>query len=854
MKPIHTFITTPSLPVPLERLRDLAYNLYWAWDHDAITLFRELDIELWEKSGHNPVLMLGMIDQKKLETAAADEGFLVQLQRIIQNFTAYMATDSTWFSREHGTIKTPLVAYFSAEFGITECLSVFAGGLGVLAGDHLKSASDLGIPLVGVGLLYQQGYFRQYLNEAGWQQEQYENNDFYTLPLTLERDAAGKPLTVDLPYPGRTVVAQIWRVQVGRVALYLLDTNVSPNAPEDRSITHQLYGGDNEMRLKQEIALGIGGYRALKKLQITPAVYHMNEGHSAFLGLERLRRLMDTEKLTFHEAWEAASAGLVFTTHTPVPAGQDYFPPELMDRYFGSFYPIFGLSRKDFLAMGRQDPENDHEPFCMTIFALRMAAHSNGVSRLHGDVSRKMWQGIWPNLPVDEVPITHVTNGVHFLSWISREMKQLYDRHLGLEWRRSPAKAEVWHNAEHIAPSELWYCHRRRKERLVTFARRKLRKQLEQRGAPQHELEAADDALDPNILTIGFARRFATYKRATLLLRDPERLAKLLNDVEHPIQIIFAGKAHPKDDPGKELIQKIVALARQERFRRRLVFIEDYDVASARYLVQGCDVWLNTPLRPREASGTSGMKAAANGVLNLSILDGWWDEAYVPEVGWAIGHRESYEKQEYQDQVEAENLYDLLEQEVIPTFYNRSADGLPRQWIARMKACIEKLCYFFNTHRMVQDYTEAFYLSTAAQYQSLTANNLAKARKLAEWKTKLYKHWSQIRVEVLDATPKADLQVGKRFDVRARVHLGGLKPEDVAVELYLGRVDANQDFVEARAIPMESTGVDQEWVYVYEANDITCDRSGKHGYTIRVLPRHPDLKKRFLPGLIVWAT
>ncbi|MEJ2738084.1 MAG: alpha-glucan family phosphorylase, partial [Anaerolineae bacterium] len=642
MKPIHTFLAVPSLPAPLEPLRELASNLRWAWNHETIELFRRLDSDLWETTGHNPLLMLGTIDQGTLEAAASDEGFLAQLARIDLELEVYKDGASTWFQRAHGPVQAPLVAYFSAEFGVTECLSIFAGGLGVLAGDHLKSASDLGVPLIGVGLLYQQGYFRQYLNEAGWQQEAYEDNDFHNLPLTLQRRPDGTPVTVEIPHPGRKVIAQVWRAQVGRVPLYLLDTNIPGNRPQDRDITDQLYGGDREMRIKQEMVLGIGGYRALEALGLEPTVYHMNEGHSAFLALERIRRLMETRGLPLADAREAASAGLVFTTHTPVKAGHDYFSPDLMNRYFADYARALGLSRQDFLALGRRNPANDGEEFCMTILALRLAAYSNGVSRLHGQVSRRMWQGLWPGVPEDEIPIGHVTNGVHFQSWISREMKELYDRYLGPRWREELADQTVWQQADHIAAEELWRTHERRRERLVAFCRRRLRDQLRRRGAPQAAIEAADEVLDPEALTIGFARRFATYKRATLLLSDRERLARILNDPDRPVQIIFAGKAHPRDDAGKELIRQIVELARQEAFRRRLVFLEDYDMAVARYLVQGVDVWLNTPLRLQEASGTSGMKATANGVLNLSVLDGWWDEAYRPEVGWAIGRKETY--------------------------------------------------------------------------------------------------------------------------------------------------------------------------------------------------------------------
>jgi starch phosphorylase len=883
VKPIRTFNVMPSLPDSLKRLQDLAYNLRWAWNHDTINLFRRLDNSLWETTNHNPVLMLGTVSQERIEAAAQDDGFLAHLARVTQSFDTYMAPktephseagQSTWFRQTHGSTaeNKPLVAYFSAEFGLTECLSIFAGGLGVLSGDHLKSASDLGIPLVGIGLLYQQGYFQQYLNAAGWQQELYIENDFYNLPLTLERTPEGVPLTIQVPYPGRRVAAQIWRAQVGRIPLYLLDTNIPVNSPKDQDITDQLYGGDTELRIAQEIMLGIGGYRALEALGLEPTVYHINEGHSAFLALERIRRLMETHNFTFSEAREATSPSLVFTTHTPVPAGHDYFSPELIDRYFGDYARLLGLPRREFLALGRKDPDNQNEPFCMTVLALRLAARSNGVSQLHGQVSRQMWQGLWPLVPQAEIPITHITNGVHFRSWISQEMNQLYDRYLGPRWREEPADRTVWQRAEHIAAEELWRTHERRRQRLVTFARRRLRAQLTRRGASRAEIEASTEVLDSEALTIGFARRFATYKRATLLLRDAERLARILNDPERPVQIIYAGKAHPRDQAGKELIQQIVGLAREERFRRRLVFLEDYDMAVARYLVQGADVWLNTPRRPREASGTSGMKAVANGVLNVSTLDGWWDEAWQhfrtpdldlsrpyhrqPEIhfGWAIGRGEVYEDNELQDEVEATALYDLLERDVVPTFYERGADGLPRRWIETMQASIGNLCHFFNTHRMVQDYTERFYLPAAERSRQMTADEMARAKALAAWKTHVWQNWPQVRIESVKVEPLAEPHVGGEVRAQAVVHLGQLTPDDVRVELYLGQIDAAGQFADAKTIPMQSPEKVQEGTFLFQVSQVHFDQSGLHGYTVRVLPHHPDLVTAFLPGRITWAS
>ncbi len=853
MKPIRTFTIKSSLPEPLTPLRDIAYNLHWAWDHDAIGLFLRLDSDLWEETGHNPIQMLGNIDQEKLDAAVEDDGFMAHLERVSQDLKQYMSRQSTWFARTYDLKEDSLIAYFSAEFGVTECLSIFAGGLGILSGDHLKSASDLGVPLVAIGLLYQQGYFRQYLNQAGWQQEAYEDNDFYNLPIRLVEED-GEPLKISVEFPGHQVYAQIWLVQVGRIKLYLLDTNISENQrPEDRDITDQLYGGDQEMRIKQEVILGIGGYRALNALGLKPTIYHMNEGHSAFLALEHVYTFMQKHQLSMAEARELASANLVFTTHTPVAAGHDYFPPYLMDRYFSDYARKLGLSRKTFLALGRHNPNDDNEPFCMTILALRLAAHSNGVSKLHGEVSRKMWRDLWPDVPDTEIPITHITNGVHFPSWISRDMNHIYDRYLGPRWREVPSDAEMWKRAENLAAEELWRTHERRRERLVAFVRRRLRNQLERRGAPPSEIEAANEVLDPEALTIGFARRFATYKRATLLFRDLNRLSRMVNAVGRPVQFIFAGKAHPRDDPGKALIQQIVNFARQDRLRYRVVFLEDYDMNVARYMLQGVDVWLNTPRRPREASGTSGMKAAANGVLNLSILDGWWDEAYEAGLGWAIGKGETYDNPEYQDQVEAEALYELLEKEVVPTFYDRVSGNLPRRWITMMKENLKKVCPFFNTHRMVREYTDRFYIPMLERYNRLASDNMARIKDLGAWRERLIAGWSQIRIKSIEAKPVADLTVGDDIHVQVNIYLGTLSPDDVSVQFYMGLVDSNGEFTETSTHAMVANTTSDPNTYIFKVSVPACCKSGLHGYTVRVLPRHEDLITPFLPGYIIWA-
>ncbi|MFW6330715.1 MAG: alpha-glucan family phosphorylase, partial [Gemmatimonadota bacterium] len=594
MRPIGTFRVRARLPETLAPLRTIAHNLYWSWNHKAIALFRRLDAELWEQVDHNPVRLLDDVAQERLEEAATDEAFLAHLDAVARELAGYEAASSTWFRRLHGAQAGPLVAYFSAEFGITECLPIFSGGLGVLAGDHLKGASDLGLPLVGVGLLYQEGYFHQQLTQAGWQQELYHEHDFEALPIRRE-ERDGRPLRISVPHPGRKVHAHIWRAQVGRVPLFLLDTNIPDNGPEDRNITDRLYGGDLELRLRQEVLLGIGGIRALATLGLEPPILHMNEGHSAFAALERTRRAMAAHGLEFDAAREAASAGTVFTTHTPVPAGHDAFPAELVQRYLGEYARSLGIPFDRFLGLG---VAHLGEPFSMTVLALRLSAVSNGVSRLHGTVSRSMWKGLWPGLPQREVPIGHVTNGVHLPSWISRDMDELYDRYLGPRWREEPGDPEIWRRADRIPAEELWRTHERRRERLVAFARRRLRRQLLHRGAPDSALRNAAEVLDPAVLTIAFARRFATYKRALLLFSDPDRLARILNDPDRPVQVVISGKAHPRDSEGKALIQRIVEIAREERFRCRVVFLENYDLATARYLVQGADIWLNTPRRP----------------------------------------------------------------------------------------------------------------------------------------------------------------------------------------------------------------------------------------------------------------
>ncbi|MCH9023346.1 MAG: alpha-glucan family phosphorylase, partial [Planctomycetes bacterium] len=635
MRTVRTFVVVPSLPERLGDLRRIAYNLWWCWDHDAIDLFRRLDRKLWDECGHNPVKMLGQLTQEQLDEAASDEGVLAQMGRVGKKLEAYL-NSPRWYDSVDSSEQTRPIAYFSAEFGFHECLPIYSGGLGILAGDHLKSASDLGLPLTGVGLLYRQGFFQQYLNNDGWQQEAYPENDFYNMPLKLVMGEDDKPIRFHVDIGGHDVVVQVWRVDVGRVQLYLMDTNLRCNRIEDRQITAQLYGGDSEMRIRQEIVLGIGGLRALKTMGIEPTVCHMNEGHAAFMALERIRVLMEEKDLSFAQAKEATQCGNVFTTHTPVPAGHDVFSPAMMEKYFGNYRKSLGLEWDAFLRLGRNRPGDMNDSFSMTVLALRLSSQRNGVSKLHGEISQKMLEHLWPGVPTEEIPVGSITNGIHLRSWISRDMRELFDRYLGPGWSDQPGNRAMFERIDQVPDEEIWRTHEKRRERLVLYARNHLRKQLQRRGANPSEITLAEEVLDPEALTIGFARRFATYKRGTLLFYDTERLAAILSDKDRPVQIIFAGKAHPKDTEGKELIRKIIHFSREEPFNRRIVFLENYNIDVARHLVQGVDVWLNTPQRGMEASGTSGMKVLVNGGLNLSILDGWWCEGYEPDTGWAI--------------------------------------------------------------------------------------------------------------------------------------------------------------------------------------------------------------------------
>jgi len=849
---IRSFKVVPSLPQPLHPLLNLANNIWWSWHPEAVELFVRIDPQLWRDSKHNPVRLLGTCPQERLEALAEDDGFLTAMQRVLVNFERHM-TRTPWHQSRPDTPDSFTVAYFCAEFGLTECLQVYSGGLGCLSGDHLKSAAALGLPLIGVGLLYRHGYFQQYLNADGWQQEYYPDLDFANLPVQRIRDDKGNQIKIEVPFPGRNVTVGLWKVLVGRNPLYLLDTNMPENSADDRYITAQLYGGDMEMRIKQEIVLGIGGLRALDTLGIKPDVCHMNEGHSAFLSLERISRLIEQHDVSFDEARQAAAAGNVFTTHTPVPAGIDRYPPDMMQRYFKDYHHHLRLDMEGLLALGREDVFNKKEFFSMAVLAVRTSDWCNGVSRLHGKVSRSMWHNIWPGTTVEEVPIKHVTNGVHARSWLSSDMTYLLDRYLGAPWQNqtSPADQSVWEAIMEVPDEELWRVHERRRQRLVLWTRRRLQNQLVARGSSPRSAKATADALDPSALTVGFARRFATYKRANLLLQEPDRLLQMLADTQKPIQFIIAGKAHPADGGGKDLIRQIIHFARDSDAGHRLVFIENYDIHVARHLVQGCDVWLNTPRRGMEASGTSGMKAAINGGLNCSVLDGWWDEAYENDLGWAIGRGESYTDHERQDEIESKALYNLLETNIIPLFYDRDQHGIPRAWVARMKQCIRKLAPQFNTNRMVQNYTEQLYLPALRRARKLSDNKLEKARTLAHLKVRLRDTWSQIKVEHVEADTSKHLSVHDQLPGKVDVHIAALNPSDVRVQVYAGLINSDGQITDGSSTDLSYASDQGDGRHRFEGT-VPTGTSGRYGFAVRIVPGGELWNGAIVPGLIHW--
>lgn len=843
-----TFVVQPALPPELEPLRVLSRNLYWTWNSDAAELFERVDREAWRQSGHNPVSLLQRIPRTRFAELAADEGFRAHMDRVHAALTAYLARPP--LVEVPGTSQRAVVAYFSLEFALTESFPNYSGGLGVLAGDHLKSASDIGLPLVGVGLFYHEGYFRQQLSPDGWQLEEYTPLDVANMPVDAVLGPDGTQLTVELPFEGREVRAAIWKVAVGKTPLYLLDTNIESNQPPDRAITARLYGGDNETRIQQEIVLGIGGVRALHALDLHPAVCHMNEGHSALLGVERIRMMMTEHGVSFAEARHPVSSATTFTTHTAVAAGIDHFDSELVKRYLGHYYQALGLDDTAFLGLGRTNPLDEHEPFSMALLGLRLSGYRNGVSRLHRGVSRRLWESIWPNIPLEQIPIESVTNGVHLPTWVAGEVGDLYDRYISPDWRDDPASCE-WEKVASIPDEELWQTRERQRDRLIARARALHRETVMSRGeSPAGGV--LGQCLQSGALTIGFARRFAGYKRATLLFRDPDRLAALLNNPQRPVQFIFAGKAHPRDEGAKALIREVLQFSRKPEFRDRLVLLEGYDVDLARSLVAGADIWLNTPLRPLEASGTSGMKSCANGGLHMSVLDGWWWEAYRHGLGWTVGRERLDDDPEAQDAFDANSIYDLLENEVVPMFYDRDGDGIPREWVSRMKASIAAFAPVFNTSRMVAEYAQTAYAPAAANWERLRADDLAAARDLASWFERVVPAWPMVKL--LSVADNARLVEAATPTVRitAQVHPGSLPPSELRVDAVYGPAGPAGDLRASTVAALTLKERHDDGLCVFEG-DIEPTEGGRLGYTIRILPHHPALAHPLSTGLALWG-
>ena len=843
MKALRSFTVRTRLPAPLAPLGALAMNLRWSWDERTRDIFRWVDPGVWEDTGHDPVGLLGRVRPERFRQLAGDPAFMSFLSEVHDELTRYLERPR-WF-QNNGPSSLRSIAYFSPEFGIAEALPQYSGGLGVLAGDHLKAASGLGVPLVGVGLFYKQGYFRQSLNTDGWQQEMFPVLDPFSMALTLLDDVK---VTVDLA--GQSLTAQVWRADVGRVRLYLLDSDIEDNAPEVRAVTDRLYGGGTEHRLRQEILLGVGGVRALVALGVESQVFHTNEGHAGFLGLERIRRFVNDEGLGFDEAVEASRAGTVFTTHTPVPAGIDLFPRELMEKYFGDWARDCGVTIDRLMALGHAVNEGPERPFNMAVMGLRLAGRSNGVSKLHGAVSREMFAHLFPGVGPEETPIGSVTNGVHGFTWVSPEINDLFTRHLVPSWPE--ADEATWAQIDGVADDELWRVKEQGRSRLVSFVRGRLRSQALAKGLS--DVSWCDEALDPRILTIGFARRFATYKRADLLLSQPERLERLLLSADQPMQLVFAGKAHPADDNGKELIRRIAQFARRAEVRHRVAFVEDYDIAVARLLLQGSDVWLNNPRRPLEACGTSGEKAALNGALNCSILDGWWDEMYDGTNGWAIASATAERDLGRRDHFEAESLFDLLEQQILPLFYDRGPGGpVPRPWVRRVKASLRTLGPRVEASRMVRDYVEQMYEPAAGRADTMAAASWEKARSLASWKRRVSDGWKAVSLASVDGDT-ATLEVGATRSVTANVCLGDLSPDDVAVQLAHGQVGPSDELANAEVVEMELIGVGDEAGQHRFVGTFTCERTGRHGFTVRVVPKHPDLTVPAEMGCVAWGS
>jgi len=844
----------PQLPKRINKLYDISYNLWWSWNTDFLKLFKMIDIDLWDNCKKNPIKFLKYVSQENLEKAVSDEEFLKQYDKIVNDFEDYMDAKNTWYSKKYPNNANDLIAYFSAEYGLDETVAIYSGGLGVLSGDHLKSSSDLGIPLIGIGLLYKSGYFYQKIDGYGQQEEIYNDIDTDLLPIKTVKDHEDKDLLIDVKFPDKKVYLKVWEINVGRRKLYLMDSDIEENDPKYRNVTKCLYGGDQEMRIQQEIILGIGGVKLIKALGLTPTVYHMNEGHSSFLTIELIRETMEEKEVSFEIAKDMVSARTVFTTHTPVPAGNDIFPLSLVEKYFNGFWTNLSLTKEQFFKLGmKPDDDLNNAGFNMGILALKIAGKKNGVSKLHGAVSRELFADVWPNVPANESPIEYITNGVHTCTWLAPTVKKLYNEYLKPYWQDHIPEKETWEDIYKIPDEELWKVHQSRKEKMIKMVKTDTINRLRQYNYSYDDISDMVDRLDPNILTIGFARRFATYKRATLIFRDLERITKIFNEKDKPIQIIFAGKAHPMDKEGKDLIKYIHELSLKPQFKGKIFILENYNVGMSRYLVSGVDVWLNTPRRPMEASGTSGQKAAANGVINFSVLDGWWAEGYNQRNGWTIGTNADYKSYDEQDDADSKSIYDTLENKIIPMYYNKNDKGYSEEWIQIMKNNIVSNIGEYSTARMLQDYTEKMYMPLI-ELNHKYYNSLENVAELNTWEDNIALHFDEIKIkQSKENYNNITIDAGNMIKVGCEITLPStININSVNAQVYYGKISTQGIVSDIGITDMEYVG-EENGVHKFTAK-IKLSTGGDYGYTFRVIPRNDMILNPMNLDLIKWIT
>lgn len=841
----------PQLPKRIEKLEEVANNLWWSWNTEFLRLFKQIDRDLWETVGKNPVKFLKLVSQEKLEEISKKSAFLKEYDKIIENFEDYKNSKSTWFSRNYLDNKNDLIAYFSAEYGLDQILPIYSGGLGILSGDHLKSSSDLGIPLVAVGLLYKNGYFHQKINGYGDQETEYRKIDISSLPIKQVKDVDGKDLIISIKFPKRKLYLKVWQIQVGRVNLYLMDSDIEENHEEYRNITTTLYGGNQEMRISQEIVLGMGGVMLLKTLGLKPTVYHMNEGHSSFLIIELIENIMKEKQVSFEMARDIVSSKTVFTTHTPVPAGNDIFPLELVEKYFKDYWEKIGLSKEEFFKLGMEPEPKPNAGFNMGILALKVAGKKNGVSKLHGAVSRELFNDVWTEIAADESPITYVTNGIHTCSWLAPNLKELYNEYLMPYWQDHIYQDSTWEKIKNIPNEKLWNEHLARKQKLMQIVKQNVQERLRRSGYRYEEINEITSKLNPNALTIGFARRFATYKRATLLFRDLERITQILNNIDKPVQIIIAGKAHPADKEGQDLIKYIHEISMKPQFKGKIFLLENYNIEVSRYLISGVDVWLNTPRRPMEASGTSGQKASVNGVINFSILDGWWAEGYNQQNGWAIGTNAEYENYEEQDNADSQSIYQTLENKIIPAYYEKDENGISEKWMEYMKNSIISTGGKYSTARMLVDYTNNLYMPLANLYHEYY-ENLENVAKYNEFKQELFNNWEDIVIAEENNLDNISIDAGNNIEVTCKVKLPNISKDNIETQVYYGKIKENGVLEKIDVIPMELIEENkEERIYTYKAK-IELTTGGDYGYTFRVMPKHEMLLDSENLNLVKW--